>query len=115
MLEEKPLRINIDFDNTLTQGDCQYWNDETPEPREEMVALAREAYNNGHFITIWTARQWGVANLVAARLTEWGVKYHGIRCNKGSADIYIDDKAVNRDVAIEETDLEALYEEVTND
>ena len=27
-----------------------------------------------------------------ARLTEWGVDWHGIRMEKGKADVYVDDK-----------------------
>lgn len=87
-------RLGVDFDNTLTTGDCRYWDGEVPEPDEAVCEAVREHYRSGGTVVVWTARPWGAARLVAARLTEWEVPYHGIRCEKGSADLYVDDKAV---------------------
>jgi len=89
----KQRRINIDFDNTLTEGDVNYWEGERPTPNEDMVEWARQQYHDHNTIVIWTARPWSEAARVAAHCTEWGVKFHGIRCNKGSADLYVDDSA----------------------
>jgi len=86
-------RINVDFDNTLTDGDVEYWNGERPEPNEQMCEWTRQRYYDGHTIVVWTARPWSEASAIAAHCCEWEVPYHGIRCEKGSADQYVDDKA----------------------
>lgn len=94
-MTDRPQRINIDFDNTLTESDVRYWDGERPEPDDAMVQWARQQYHDGNTVIIWTARPWSEANRIAAHCIEWGVKFHGIKCNKGSADKYIDDKAQN--------------------
>lgn len=85
--------VAVDFDGTLTQGTAKYWAGEVEEPREEVLEWVREQYYNGAHVVIWTARPWSQASTIAARLTEWGVPYHGVRCEKGGADGYLDDKA----------------------
>jgi hydroxymethylpyrimidine pyrophosphatase-like HAD family hydrolase len=102
--------IAVDFDNTLTTDNVAYWADEDPEPNEEVIAAVRELYHNGAHIVIWTARPWSEANVIEAHLTEWGVKHHGIMCEKGSADAYIDDKAVRPDEAIEVGFIEQMLQ-----
>ena len=85
-------RIAVDFDKTLTEGDKSYV-DETPEaPDEEMVQWVNKQYAENHTVIIWTARPWEAAQDTVARLTEWGVDWHGIRMEKGNADVYVDDK-----------------------
>lgn len=86
-------RIGVDFDNTLTENNVEYWNGERPEPDEDIVEWVRQRYYDGDTIIIWTARPWSEANRIAAHLTEWELPYHGIRCEKGSCDEYVDDKA----------------------
>ncbi len=93
---------NIDFDNTLTQGDCIYWEDERPQPDEAVCEAVREKYYDYHIIIVWTARPWSEANQIAAHLTEWEVPYHGIRCAKGSATQYVDDKAIRPDELVDD-------------
>ncbi|UBF22637.1 haloacid dehydrogenase superfamily protein [Halorubrum tailed virus 25] len=88
--------IAIDFDNTLTadSGDPYKVGDETPN--EEMVEYVRwlkEERNEE--IVVWTARPWNHAGHIAGLLTMWGVPYNGLKCEKGGADVYVDDKAVN--------------------
>ena len=95
-------RIAVDFDNTITEDDVEYWNDERPEPDADIIEWVNEQYNAGHTIIIWTARQWTQAGQIAAHCTEWGLKFHGIRCSKGSADQYIDDKAKRPQEILEE-------------
>ena len=92
-------RVAFDFDNTLTTGDCQYWTGERPEPDPNMLDAVRDRYHAGDTVLIWTARPWSEAGQIAAHLTEWEVPYHAIRCEKGSADVYVDDKAVRPDEA----------------
>ncbi|WP_199268418.1 hypothetical protein [Halomarina oriensis] len=57
-----------------------------------MVHWVDEQYDAGHTIIVWTARPWDAANQTVARLTEWGVEWHGIRMEKGYADMSVDDK-----------------------
>lgn len=84
----------VDFDGTLTEGDCRYWVDgERESPNEAQIAETNERYHDGWCVIVWTARPWSEAATIEARLTEWGVKHHGILCEKGSADEYVDDKA----------------------
>lgn len=108
-------RINVDFDNTLTQDNVAYWAGEVPEPDEDVIDAVNELYNDGHTIIIWTARQWGQANVIAARCTEWGLKFHGIRCAKGSADLYIDDKSCSPEDFVDKQNAEMAHEDVSVD
>jgi len=89
-----PERVGVDFDNTLTADDVAYWDGERPEPNAQVCSAVRKRYYSGDTVIVWTARPWSEAHHIAAHLTEWGVPYHGIRAEKGSADIYVDDKAV---------------------
>jgi len=84
----------IDFDNTLTESNVEYWNGERPEPDEEVAEMVRQSYYAGNVIIIWTARPWSEAGRIAGHMAEWGIPYNGIRCEKGSGDLYVDDKAV---------------------
>lgn len=86
-------RLCVDFDGTLTTGDVRYWEGEDPDPDPDVIERVREHYHAGGTVIVWTARPWIEASQIAAHLTQWGVPYHGIRCEKGSADIYLDDKA----------------------
>lgn len=88
--------IAVDFDKTLTTGEgTPWWEDGWEEvPDEEMVEWVNQKYREGNYIIIWTARPWRVANQVSSFLEKHGVRYHGIRCNKGAADTYIDDKTL---------------------
>lgn len=88
-----PGRLAVDFDNTLTEVNVAYWDGEREEPDERVCEAVRRHYHRGGTVIVWTARPWSEANTIAARLTEWKVPYHGIRCEKGSADVYVDDKA----------------------
>ena len=111
-------RIAVDFDNTITEGNVAYWDDELPTVNDDVREKVLGLYHDGHTIIVWTARPWSQAGEVAGHLTRWGIKYHGIRCSKGSADLYIDDKAVHVDDWIEQDDgtdsvLDEALREVT--
>lgn len=92
-------RINVDFDKTLTTGEGPpFWDeDEMEYPDEGMVEWVNSQYHDGNVIIVWTARPWSQAQNIAGYLTKWGVEFNGIRCDKGGADIYVDDKAVRPD------------------
>lgn len=96
-------RLAVDFDNTLTQEGVRYWDGERAEPDEGVCEAVRRHYHSGGTVIVWTARPWSEASTIAARLTEWGVPYHGIRCEKGSADVYVDDKAKTPGLFVEES------------
>jgi hypothetical protein len=85
-------RIAVDFDKTLTKGEEEYITEQAEEPNEEMVEWVNYQYRQGHTIIVWTARPWEAAQETVARLTEWGVDWHGLRMEKGHADVYVDDK-----------------------
>ena len=86
-------RIAVDFDNTLTSGERGYVDEDPEDPDEEMVQWVNEQYREGNTIIVWTARPWETAPETVARLTEWGVDWHGLRMEKGNADVYVDDKS----------------------
>jgi len=86
-------RLAVDFDNTLTESNVEYWNGERPDPDPDVVEAVNDAYKSGTTVIVWTARPWAEAGRIAAHLTEWGVRWHALRCDKGSADLYVDDKA----------------------
>ncbi|MFC6724469.1 hypothetical protein ACFQE1_08795, partial [Halobium palmae] len=86
------MRIAVDFDDTLSEGEEDDFTERPPEPHEETVHWVNEQYRKGHTIIVWTARPWDSAAQTVARLTEWGVHWHGLRMEKGHADVYVDDK-----------------------
>lgn len=94
MLDE-PTLIGVDFDKTLTDPERDEWAPpEAQDPNPEMIDHVNEMYKSGKKIIIWTARQWEDAGKIAGWLQIHGVMHHGIRCNKGGADAYIDDKTI---------------------
>ncbi|MFC4359741.1 hypothetical protein ACFO0N_17485 [Halobium salinum] len=86
------MRIAVDFDDTLSEGEEDDFTAEPSEPDEEAVHWVNEQYRKGHTVIVWTARPWDSAAETVARLTEWGVHWHGLRMEKGHADVYVDDK-----------------------
>lgn len=103
--------LMVDFDGTLTQGEARYWMDEVEEPVEEMLEWTRQQYFAGAHVVVWTARPWSQAAVIAARLTEWGVPYHGIRCEKGGGSGYVDDKAARPHEVLERPAAELAIED----
>lgn len=93
--------VCVDVDGTLTEGSEKYWTDGECVPNQEMVEHVNEMYKNGHHIVIWTARPYTNAEKLAAWLDKHGVRYHGIRMDKGSADVYVDDKAVRPEAMLD--------------
>jgi uncharacterized HAD superfamily protein len=88
-------RYIVDIDGTIcTQTASDYKN---AKPFSERIAKINALYDAGHEIIYWTARgmasntDWG--DLTKAQLQEWGCRYHELRMNKPSYDIWVDDKA----------------------
>lgn len=94
MVDMKSNLIAVDFDKTLTTGEgTPYWEDDWEDVADgDMIEWVNDRYKEGNHIVIWTARPWNVAHQVASFLEKHEVRYHGIRCNKGGADLYVDDK-----------------------
>lgn len=91
-----PPVVAIDFDKTLTLSPEDAYKIGGEEPNPEMIEYVRYLKEEKHFgIILWTARPWSHAGHIAGLATMWGVPFNGIRCEKGGAEVYLDDKAVN--------------------
>lgn len=92
---ENPKRsvINIDMDDTLTNGE-PFWACD-PQPNTDNIDIVRKLYKNGHIIIVHTARLWEYAPETVAWLIKHRVPYHGIYMAKGGADYYVDNKNVH--------------------
>ena len=87
----------FDIDGTLcsnTEGDY-----ERAVSCPDVIARVNRLFGEGHQILLYTARgattgiDW--REITERQLSEWGVRYHALFLGKPTADIYIDDKAVN--------------------
>jgi hypothetical protein len=100
----KKLDIAVDFDGTITKGDC--WP-EVGELREDAIYCIRKLYEEGHCIIIWTCREDETKAKAVQALFNNRVPFHfinennperiarfGSDCRKIGADVYVDDKAV---------------------
>ena len=87
----------FDIDGTLcTNTDGDYTS---AKPFPEVIDQVNRLYREGHRIVFHTAR--GATTGIDWRketerqLRAWNVSYHSLHMGKPSADIYVDDKAVN--------------------
>jgi len=89
----------FDIDGTLctnTEG-----NYRAAEPFLEIIAQVNKLHAEGHHILLYTARgsttgiDWRDAT--ERQLNRWNVHYHQLVMGKPTADVYIDDKALNFD------------------
>ncbi len=87
----------FDIDGTLcTNTDGDYAN---ALSFPEVIAQVNRLHAEGHRILLYTARgattgiDW--RELTERQLHEWGVQYEALFTGKPTADVYIDDKAVN--------------------
>ena len=87
----------FDIDGTLctnTEGDY-----EEAQPFVDRIAHLNSLFAAGHRILLYTARgattgiDW--RPLTEKQMDEWGVSHHGLYMGKPTADLYIDDKAIN--------------------
>jgi len=93
------MKYYIDFDNTLCfTKNSDYINS---KPIIERIRYTNELKNQGHEITIWTARgaTTGIdyKELTLHQLKEWNIEYDNLLMGKPNYDIYIDDKSFNVD------------------
>ena len=87
----------FDIDGTLCSNTEGHYDKATPFL--ENIARVNSYFEQGHRIILYTARgsttgiDW--RELTEKQLAEWGLKYHELYFGKPTADVYIDDKAIN--------------------
>lgn len=91
------MRIFVDIDQTICITDKGDYKNS--RPIVERISKVNHWYKEGHYIVYWTARG-AVSGLDWSEITEnqlraWGAKYHELRFDKPSFDIFIDDKVIN--------------------
>ena len=92
-MTEKRHVISIDVDGVLTNGEI-HW-EKRPTVNKEIARFVRKAYYSMKYvIIIWSARLWHDTPKTVAWLIENDIPFHAIMMEKGSADVYIDDKAI---------------------
>lgn len=92
------LRIALlDLDDTLAYGT---WHPRQTKsvigaPIVANVEKAKELYNEGYTLRIWTARPWAEENMIRAWCDAQGLIIDSVICGKPLCTIMIDDKACN--------------------
>lgn len=91
------MNLYIDIDNTICKTIDTLPNKyEKSEPIIERIEYINKLYDEGNIITYWTARgnKTGInyEELTKNQLNIWGCKYHHLKFNKPSFDLFIDDK-----------------------
>ena len=93
------MKYFIDLDNTLCISENSDYTNSTPII--DRIRYVNELKNQGHTVTIWTARgsRTGIdwRELTIAQLKQWNVSYDNLLMGKPDYDIYIDDKSFNVD------------------
>ena len=91
------LTYCFDIDGTLcSNSDGDY---ETAVPFADVIDQVNRLFADGHRILLYTARgattniDW--RELTERQLRDWKVNYHHLFMGKPTADVYIDDKALN--------------------
>ncbi|MBI2953574.1 MAG: hypothetical protein HYY30_04615 [Chloroflexi bacterium] len=87
----------FDIDGTLctnTEGGYR-----EAEPHRDAIAEVNRLYDEGHRILLYTARgattgiDW--RDFTERQLRGWGLSFHALYMGKPTADVYVDDKALN--------------------
>jgi quercetin dioxygenase-like cupin family protein len=93
------MKYFIDLDNTLCyteKGDY-----ENSQPILQRIESVNALKDQGHHITIWTARGAksgnNYVNLTMKQLKKWNVKYDILKMDKPDYNVYIDDKSFHVD------------------
>jgi hypothetical protein len=87
----------FDIDGTLCTNTEGEYNKAEPYPH--VIAHVNQLFAEGHQILLYTARgattgiDWRAVTI--RQMEEWNVRYHQLFMGKPTADVYIDDKAVN--------------------
>lgn len=90
--------IYIDIDETICTGGVLKGYDKA-EPLQKNIDIFNGLYESGYTIVYWTARgsRTGIdwIEVTKNQLQQWNVKYHELKFNKPSYDLFIDDKNLN--------------------
>lgn len=87
----------FDIDGTLCTN--TYGAYEAAEPFHDVIEEVNRLYAEGHVIVLYTARgattgiDW--REMTERQLSEWNVRYHKLFSGKPTADVYVDDRAIN--------------------
>jgi hypothetical protein len=97
------VRFCIDIDGTICEtSGVQY---EFSTPISFAISEVNRLYVEGHYIILFTARGSGSGinyhEVTSRQLQAWGIRYHELVFGKPFADVYIDDKAINSNIWIE--------------
>lgn len=97
------MNLYIDIDNTICNTPDTISNKyELSEPIKDRIEYINTLYDKGNTITYWTARgnKSGInyEELTKNQLEKWDCKYHHLKMNKPSFDLFIDDKCCNSDI-----------------
>ncbi len=94
----------IDIDETICDYPETHALDDTKDysraiPNYRHIAKINALYEAGHTVIYWTARgsrskiNW--LAFTVTQLSEWGVKYSQLRCDKPYYDVFVDDRTLN--------------------
>ncbi len=91
------MKIYVDIDETIFKTEGMDYKES--KPIKKNIEIVNKLYDDGHDITIWTARgtvsglDW--SDLTTKQLKKFGVKYHNLEFGKPAFDLFIDDKVLN--------------------
>lgn len=89
--------IYVDIDETIFKTDGMDYKESTPIKKN--IEIINNLFDNGHEITMWTARGTGSGldwtEVTTEQLNRFGVKYHTLKFGKPVFDLFIDDKVIN--------------------
>jgi quercetin dioxygenase-like cupin family protein len=96
------MNLYVDIDNTICVTDISLTDKyEKAVPIVERISDINRLFMEGKRITYWTARggSSGIdyTELTRKQLQDWGCKYHELKMNKPSYDLFIDDKCCQSD------------------
>lgn len=89
--------LYFDIDKTIFETEDTDYT--TSKPIIKNIEIVNKLYDEGHEITLWTARgalsgiDW--TELTKNQLSMFGVKYHYLKLDKPFFDLFIDDKVFN--------------------
>jgi len=87
----------FDIDGTICTNTEGEYDQAIPFP--DVVEAINALYDDGHRILLNTARggttkiDW--TDVTKSQMEEWGVKYHELIMAKPTADVFVDDRAIN--------------------
>jgi hydroxymethylpyrimidine pyrophosphatase-like HAD family hydrolase len=87
------MKICLDLDGTLLEEKPTFQRS-LAKPLPGAVESVNKLYNDGHQITIFSARSWSELEMTEATLNQYGFKYHYLLLGKVGYDVFVDDRAI---------------------